>query len=201
MKKIMFNDRYGLTQAVLDGDKTQTRRISHISVHQFELLTGVYPTAPKQLIKSIFNDNSRLKVGEVVAVAQSYNAAGCKCYRYGDTDEFLYVIKDGKDVAVSPAGEFNKMFVLPELMPHQIRIKDVRVERLQDINEKDCLAEGIIHLSEFHKLYYFKDVRKEEGFYYSTAKEAYAALIDKVCGKGTWERNPFVFVYDFELVK
>ena len=27
MKKIMFNDRYGLTQAVLDGRKTQTRRI------------------------------------------------------------------------------------------------------------------------------------------------------------------------------
>ena len=28
MKKIMFNDRFGLTQAVLDGRKTQTRRIT-----------------------------------------------------------------------------------------------------------------------------------------------------------------------------
>lgn len=27
MKKIMFNDGYGLTQAVLDGRKTQTRRM------------------------------------------------------------------------------------------------------------------------------------------------------------------------------
>lgn len=27
MKKIMFNDKFGLTQAVLDGRKTQTRRI------------------------------------------------------------------------------------------------------------------------------------------------------------------------------
>ena len=27
MKKIMFNDRYGLTQAVLEGKKTMTRRI------------------------------------------------------------------------------------------------------------------------------------------------------------------------------
>lgn len=26
-KKIMFNDKYGLTQAVLDGRKTMTRRI------------------------------------------------------------------------------------------------------------------------------------------------------------------------------
>ena len=27
MKKIMFNDRYGLTKAVLEGRKTMTRRI------------------------------------------------------------------------------------------------------------------------------------------------------------------------------
>lgn len=27
MKKIMFNDKYGLTQAVLEGRKTQTRRV------------------------------------------------------------------------------------------------------------------------------------------------------------------------------
>lgn len=30
-------------------------------------------------------------------------------------------------------------------------------------------------------------------------REAYAALTDKVSGKGTWESNPWVFVYDFEL--
>lgn len=30
MKKIMFNDKYGLTQAVLEGRKTQTRRIAYM---------------------------------------------------------------------------------------------------------------------------------------------------------------------------
>ena len=30
MKKIMFNDKYSLTQAVLDGRKTMTRRIFYI---------------------------------------------------------------------------------------------------------------------------------------------------------------------------
>ena len=29
MKKIMFNDKYGLTQSVLEGRKTQTRRIAY----------------------------------------------------------------------------------------------------------------------------------------------------------------------------
>ncbi len=36
MKKIMFNDKYGLTQAVLEGRKTQTRRI--ISKEFFSLV-------------------------------------------------------------------------------------------------------------------------------------------------------------------
>lgn len=32
MKKIMFNDKYGLTKAVLEGRKTQTRRIVNESL-------------------------------------------------------------------------------------------------------------------------------------------------------------------------
>lgn len=36
---------------------------------------------------------------------------------------------------------------------------------------------------------------------YSTPKEAFAALIDRTCGKGTWNSNPWVFVYDFELIR
>lgn len=36
---------------------------------------------------------------------------------------------------------------------------------------------------------------------YVTPREPYAKLIDKISGKGTWERNPLVFVYEFELIK
>ena len=32
------------------------------------------------------------------------------------------------------------------------------------------------------------------------AREAFALLIDKVSGKGTWESNPWVVAYSFELV-
>ena len=34
MKKIMFNDRYGLTQAVIDGRKTVTRRMFTMTLHE-----------------------------------------------------------------------------------------------------------------------------------------------------------------------
>lgn len=30
--------------------------------------------------------------------------------------------------------------------------------------------------------------------------EVAAGLIDKVLGKGTWNSNPYVFVYEFELI-
>lgn len=39
---------------------------------------------------------------------------------------------------------------------------------------------------------------EDDGF--DTPREAFAALIDKVSGKGTWESNPYVFVYEFKLI-
>ena len=35
---------------------------------------------------------------------------------------------------------------------------------------------------------------------YSNTRDAFAELIDKVSGKGTWASNPYVFVYEFELI-
>ena len=34
-----------------------------------------------------------------------------------------------------------------------------------------------------------------------TPREAFAALIDRISGRGTWQCNPWVFVYEFELIK
>lgn len=184
MKKIMFNDKYGLTQAVLEGRKTQTRRISRISKHQFELLTGVYPKAPKQLIESVLKSNSRYYVGEIVAVAQSYKDLGFSDGEYEIHKELV-------------AGWNNKMFVRAELCKHQICITNVRVERLQDISDKDCINEGITEPTKDFPWYSFGS----KSFLFNEPQQAYSALIDKVIGKGTYESNPYVFVYDFELVK
>lgn len=42
MKKIMFNDLYGLTEAVLDGRKTQTRRIAYEKPFKYYCNCGFY---------------------------------------------------------------------------------------------------------------------------------------------------------------
>ena len=36
--------------------------------------------------------------------------------------------------------------------------------------------------------------------WYRTPKDAFSSLIDKVSGKGTWDSNPYVYVFTFELV-
>lgn len=37
------------------------------------------------------------------------------------------------------------------------------------------------------------------GWPYKTAIEAYSEIINEINGKGTWESNPYVFVYDYKL--
>ena len=94
-------------------------------------------------------------------------------------------------------------------------ITDIKVERLQDISDEDCLREGI---QEFDTpvgkcyvaggVYVGQDSRLKiaKGMIniakpFKTPQEAFAVLIDKVSGKGTWKSNPWVFAYSFELVK
>ena len=99
-------------------------------------------------------------------------------------------------------GWTNKMFVKADLMPRHIEFTDRKVERLQDISDEDCLKEGIYEDSGDDKfppsIFYEFEGNKDDGF--DTPREAFAALIDKVSGKGTWDSNPYVFCYEFVLV-
>lgn len=212
MQKIMFNDRYGLTKAVIDGRKTMTRRMikapkringqyvngfivcADIATHE---VTGVYARDYNGASIEDCEILPKYKIGEIVAVAQSYKDAGI------NPNHIVSHKKDGTLItAIRSPGWNNKMFVRADLMPHLIWITDIRIERLQDISDEDCLREGI----EFHHdaQSYYVDYRKQTGYMAwlgRTPREAFAALIDKVSGRGTWESNPYVFVYEFELVK
>lgn len=203
MKKIMFNDRYGLTEAVLDGSKTQTRRIMKgkplFPSDEIES-TGVLGDEVQIIAnggESLITMKLPFRVGEVVAVAQSYR----NCGGVNEDGVPMWDIISQR-VGSTNAGWDNKMFVRADLMPHQIRITNVRIEQLQDISDEDCLKEGLEWDGVASQ--YYVNYQKEIGhkmFLGKTLREAFSHLIDKVSGKGTWERNPYVFVYDFELVK
>jgi hypothetical protein len=83
-------------------------------------------------------------------------------------------------------------------MPHRIRITDIRVERLQDISNEECIMEGITE----------EDSLTGTGYSFfgmpgalKTPRDVFILLIEKVNGRGTWNRNPWVFVYTFRLVQ
>lgn len=187
MQKIMFNDRYGLTQAVLEGQKTMTRRsVSDKILNKYQDYQNWWNTQRggfKVPEDEFYMCESPFNVNDVIAIAQSYKDIGSICFEDWQMDESWF-----------KAGFNNKMFVRAELMPHHIEITNIKVERLQDISEDDCLKEGIRRCN-LNKKFAFDDKRA-----YNTAREAFAALIDKVSGKGTWDSNPWVFAYEFKLI-
>lgn len=198
----MFNDRYALTDAVIEGRKTVTRRIIYGIDFPVNMVMGRVLPDKEGKIYAVANGENiivklRYKVGEVVAVAQSYNEA---------TREFPHLATTlvGHDILGSELGCTNKMFVRADLMPHQIRITGIRCERLQDISDEDCFREGISeswYESTDTTTYGYADEKKGTAVEFDTPRKAFAALIDKVSGRGTWASNPWVVVYEFELVK
>ena len=202
MKKIMFNDKYGLTQAVLEGRKTQTRRIAYTAGRLRNITVRQAFEEVNKGKACLFDDGKPLalsayKLGETIAIAQKYEDLI-------KNDEFYRLCgKNGMPLECIKyeRGCNNKMFVRADLMPHHIRITNIRVERLQDISEADCLKEGIWcddNVGLEGTTYWYHGLANSS---FRTAKEAYAAQIDKISGKGTWESNPWVFVYNFYLLK
>nr|DAZ22741.1 MAG TPA: ASCH domain protein [Caudoviricetes sp.] len=204
MKKMMFNDRYGLTDAVIEGRKTMTRRL--IPDEFFGLTwdtrgnTLVYENEYGDFIDVRLSKYTRYKVGEIVAVAQNYFST----YDESKWENGIWYneFADGSDIT-NHAGWLNKMLVKAEYMPHQIRITGIHCERLQDISDAECLKEGV--RVEFARnggpMYYYFDTKRWREVWFDTPREAFAALIDKVSGRGTWASNPWVVVCEFELVK
>lgn len=208
MKKIMFNDKFGLTKAVIKGRKTQTRRIVPESIidayDEWRSDVECIAKPPGSTIETLDNyllRKSRFYIGEVVAVAQNYKSV----YNEQGLETMDMLVQNMKN----RAGWNNKMFVCANLMPYQIRITNVRIERLQDISDEDCLRDGITDMGEGGSLRYSfaENIKQTTGDIiafsnnFATAKESFACLIDKMSGKGTWESNPYVWVYDFELIK
>lgn len=203
MKKIMFNDQYGLTNAVLSGKKTMTRRIIPLTDTDRDYLDNAFDW---DLRKSVIIDRyARYKAGEIVAVAKSYDTLANSGYLGMMTVPADNAVGFEFKLEYCGGGYKNKMFVSANLMPHHIRITDIKVERLQDISDEDCLKEGILKKSDFPKKksfpYYFAGGKHEWDNSFSTPRKAFAALTDRISGKGTWKRNPWVFAYTFELME
>lgn len=206
----MFNNRYRLTKSVLERIKTNSRRFVKCpstykgkyvaGFHVYRNASGFFQVVPYDEEERDFETfiRPRYKIGEVVAIAQSYKDIFSEFSQHPNP-KLNICVRNPTDTS----GWDNKMFVKACVMPHQIQITDVRVERLQEISDDDCLKEGIVKMltnAEYYT-YSFFDEKKSVWIDHSTPREAFADLINRTCGKGTWEENPFVWVYEFKLMR
>lgn len=185
-----------LTQLVIEGNKDMTRRLT--------------------------TDRRQYEVGEKVALAEAYgfiwrdlNAIPDKQLAYMRR---LRSVLNVEHPSIIPAWE-NKLFVRPELMRYQIEIIGKRTEHLQDISDEDILREGVFHgMCSSRNIetgvtgdYTWLDIKRKKlpnGHYHvnikhnvhSNIRECFIEMINHICGKGTWEQNPEVYVYTFKLI-
>lgn len=224
MKKIMFNDDYGLTQAVIDEIKTMTSRLARLPEEiEKDVCFGnlIETDKDKQVFELIDKEGDVIyyldipyQVGEVVAVSQAYK-------------DLNYCLSAMERCMIKPFGSpmehpgwNNKMFVSAGIMKHHIEFTSVKFERLRSILDADCFKEGIVGCSypvydengykETVRGYTVRAFAEDIGnpwsdnnplhFIGDTPKTAFIVLCSKLFGKQLLKSNPFTLRYTFKKV-
>lgn len=82
---------------------------------------------------------------------------------------------------------------------HSVKKYEQKLEGVREVETSNNWGNSATH-TEYSVTYYDKKGSTKQ-LIGRSPKEAYAALIDALSGKGTWESNPYVFAYDFDLTK
>lgn len=232
-KANMINERpilfsASMVRAILDGEKTQTRRIAPISELDIKDLgdglvcwhvgfskaikgsLGSYgggkfsADQARSIIASQYNPfgipGDRLWVRERCELTTEECEVGCLNIRY---------LADGKlrDVGTLPGdtpglvnwinGRWSRPSIYMSRWASRITLEivRVRVERLQDISQEDAIAEGSppSHPS-------IDRISREYG-HTDFTRSWYAQLWEQINGAGSWDKNPFVWVIEFKIVR
>ena len=226
-KPILFSTP--MVQAILDGRKSQTRRIvKPMRGMQSEWLSMdlINKVKEGQIVKGgwqMFHPNggeksplgwikSNYQIGDILWVRETWQQE-CELIQIAGGDwsnAYLnatgnYVYKSDNIILPSETETFSKwkpsIFMPKEACRIFLKVTDVRVERLQDISEKDAKAEGI----ERDKNGFMPTPDKFWAFdgsaLFNSAKDAFAHLWKKINRENSWKENPWVWVYTFERVE
>lgn len=185
----------------MDGRKTQTRRVEAC----LKDLPSFLSEATKTTLQSgdigfaiegegaVFPVFPRYQPGKVYYVKEALiNGNGSAYYK---ADNKLVRTNKGPRRWKRDDGTPWKPNVIPAIyMPKSaartfIKILDVECERLHDISVKDIKAEGVVIPG------------SPIARYETLMRKAWRKLWNECNGKGAWELNPWVFVYEFETVE
>jgi hypothetical protein len=192
VKPILFSTP--MVQAILNGTKTQTRRIFKtynkgglkLEGHQIEPGEAQY-FSPYGKVGDILWVRETFLVGRV-SVGELPDGRDSEPYVSQCSDEndiipYEWCIRN--DIDVSEARKKPSIFMPKAACRLFLKITDIRVERLQDISVNDIIKEGLSSkLREHDACVDLKD--KWEGLWKS------------INGEQSWNDNPWVWVVEFE---
>lgn len=207
MKPILFSTP--MVQAILDGRKTQTRRIIIK-----EDLKDIYDSIdfmkmehfPDKSYRAIFSTDerpgtvkSKYQVGDILWVRETWQHTKCLNINFED-ENYGYVYKaDGQPWEDHEGWTWKPSIFMPrEAARLFLKVTNVIVERLNDMDEWDAVREGV-DFKVVPNQYYFNYLTDE--FSERTASQSFETLWQKLNGKESLESNPWVWVYEFEKIE
>ena len=208
-KPILFSAP--MVQAILDGRKTQTRRIVKPQPTYLPITTTLenHESILKDYLNSGINKNifksQKIKIGDILWVRETWQQE-CELIQIAGGDwsnAYLnatgnYVYKSDNIILPSETETFSKwkpsIFMPKEACRIFLKVTNVRVERLNDISEGDAISEGIISKNE--KLFFDYE---NKTFHYLSPQNSFKSLWNSI--NKNWEENPFVWVYTFERIE
>ena len=213
-----------MVRALLDGSKTQTRRIVKLPVEQDDSWVGGWKIVHKRVTQALETLN-RLggrplgtdavicpygQPGDRLWVRETFLDTQGTGIEHRDESGLRHRYAFAADCAPGSHGDqARKDYGLkwkPSIhMPRAanrilLEIVSVRVERLQGISEADCWAEGIETVDGLLDDLAIIHLAKRMGRSFEDAAPTYAALWESINGAGSWDENPWVWVVEFERV-
>ncbi len=205
-----------MVRAILEGRKTQTRRIAKLSdgslvndedVPSHGECDGLVIPAPDYVMdfaKSFprwrRRDCPYGKPGDRLWVRETW---GKVHYEGVDESPTIFYRADERDQERDELTRWRPSIHMPRWASRiNLEVVSVRVERLQDISEEDAMSEGIESWEERgvdDAQDYYRDY--VTGGHVYNAKDSFRSLWQSINGPGSWEANPWVWVVEFKRIE
>jgi hypothetical protein len=197
-RPILFNG--AMVRAILDGSKTQTRRLANTGHYAIDEEYHGIEVAMRERAAMIKNCPLG-QVGDQLWVRETWRGIVQinGPHEQYQTGVARYVPDQEKCIRVEYLASHSKDSEpwRPNIhMPRwasriQLEITGVRVERLQDISEKDATAEGWERRPE---------VSDDPEVHGDAARDWFSDLWESINGANSWDANPYVWALDFKRV-
>jgi hypothetical protein len=196
-----------MVRALLDGRKTQTRRVLNPQPGPDIDNAGdgetIIDMATGKEIRMRFAVGDRLWVKETWRANYGldfYDDELGRCPRPSDMDPKHTAIEYLADGELELGGKTRVSIHMPRWASRlTLLVTEVRVERLQDCSREDAIAEGIQRVG--GGMLRWENWSGAEGQSGTSPQAAYALLWNSINGAGAWDANPWVVAITFSVEK